>query len=236
MNDHPRALIPRFAPHEIPQRMRSLPFDRRGFPVPWFVQWFDHGKPSGSGLGEPDFRVVDTRNLGMAIKHKRCWLCGQSLGTFKCFVIGPMCAVNRINSEPPSHYDCAEFAMSACPFLSRPTMRRNEKGIPAGTVDAAGFPLGRNPGVMCLWTTKSYRPFSAEIGKPGILFELGEPTNVEWFTQGRLARSAEVQHALATGLPALREMAERDGPDGVAELARCIARVESLLPTDDTQR
>jgi hypothetical protein len=77
-----------------PPAIQALPLDRRGFPVPWFIKWFD---------GQPDFRVADREKMALAVRHGRCWICGKPMGRMKCFVIGPMCAVNRISSEPPSH-------------------------------------------------------------------------------------------------------------------------------------
>lgn len=99
---------PRFK--DLPPRIAKLPTDERGYPVPYFVEWID---------GKPDFRVMSSKNLARAVKYRRCWICGEELGRFLCFTIGPMCGVNRISSEPPSHYDCARFAVSACPFLTR---------------------------------------------------------------------------------------------------------------------
>jgi len=47
----------------------------------------------------------------VCVRHKRCWLCGQPLGKFMCFVVGPMCAINKTSAEPPSHRDCALYAV-----------------------------------------------------------------------------------------------------------------------------
>ena len=60
----------------------------------------------------------------------KCWLCGQTLGKHMTFPIGPMCAITRTTAEPPSHLACAEYAVKACPFLSQPRMRRNERDLP----------------------------------------------------------------------------------------------------------
>ena len=54
---------------ELPGRMRALPVDHRGFPVPWFVQWFDEGsKPVLYGVGTPDFRVIDPARIFQAVE------------------------------------------------------------------------------------------------------------------------------------------------------------------------
>src|SRR5215469_14120297 len=105
---------------EVPSRIARLPRDPRGYPVPWFVEWID---------GKPDFRVMDARKLKLALREPRCWICGGQLGTYKAFNFGPISAVNGLSGEPPSHRECAIFAAQACPFLSHPKMRRNERNL-----------------------------------------------------------------------------------------------------------
>lgn len=214
----------------LPARMKRLAVDHRGFPVPWFVQWMVDGKPVDYGQGAPDFRVMDSRKLGRAVREKRCWVCGERLGVHLAFVIGPMCAINRVISEPPSHRECAEFSAKACPFLSRPRMRRNEKDLPSDHREAPGFGLKRNPGVACLWFTRSFRTFRAQVGNAGILFRLGEPEAVEWYANGRPATRNEVMASIDSGLPSLREPAEQEGPDAVKALEAAIAKAMPLLP------
>src|SRR5262249_25074805 len=127
----------------LPLRMQQLPVDERGYPVPWFVMWQD---------GKPDFRIIGHGKLATAVKQERCWICGGRLGRIKTSLIGPMCAVNRVTSEPPSHPACAEYAARACPFLSQPKRIRNEEGMPEET-HQAGTPIMRNPGVACCWSS-----------------------------------------------------------------------------------
>jgi len=86
---------------EIPPRMRLLPIESRGYPVPWFVEWVD---------GKPDFRVMDRRKWGLAVRFGNCWLCGDPVGVRRTFVIGPMCGITRTTSEPANHHECASFA------------------------------------------------------------------------------------------------------------------------------
>jgi hypothetical protein len=141
--------------------------------VPWFVAWID---------GVPDFRVIAPGKIAEAHNHRKCWICGEKVGKYLASVIGPMCAINRVASEPPSHRECAEFAAKACPFLTRPKMRRNERDLPQERCDPAGQHIPRNPGVALIWITKSYRPFHAGNG---VLFEVGEPMETLWFAEGR---------------------------------------------------
>jgi hypothetical protein len=201
----------------MPDRFRHLPLNGQGFPVPYFVPYYD---------GKPEFRGFDPDKMRTCVRHQRCWLCGEPLGKFMVFVIGPMCAINRTSAEPPSHYDCARYAAEACPFLSQPKMRRNEKDMP-DHLEPAGTMLRRNPGVTLLWVTRHYKPFKAD---GGVLFTVGDPQRVEFYAEGRRAKHAEIMASIDSGMPILREMAERDGPDAVAELQQRYDKAMELVP------
>lgn len=205
----------------IPSRIAALPRDQRGYPVPWFVAWVD---------GKPDFRVIAAGKIARAIKDRRCWVCGEQTGRFLAFTIGPMCAINRVSSEPPSHQECAEFSARACPFLSNPAAPRRETLLPADRKDAAGYGIKRNPGVALVWTTQSYKVFPAP---GGVLIEVGPPNSVKWFCEGREATRAEVEASIESGLPLLRAPAEQEGKEAVAELERRYAAAMALLPRAD---
>lgn len=205
---------------DMPDRIAHLPRDHRGFPVPRFVEWID---------GVPDFRVMSLAHLIDCVKHNRCWLCGGHLGRHKAFVIGPMCAINKVNSEPPCHYECARFAARNCPFLIRPKMRRNEVDLPEGHVEAAGVPLKRNPGCCAIWVTGSYKAFKAGHGNHGYLFSLGPPARIEFWAEGRPATRDEVIESIRGGLPSLQEVAEHDGPEGIAALQAQVQKFERVL-------
>jgi hypothetical protein len=201
----------------MPDRFRHLPLNGQGFPVPYFVPYYD---------GKPEFRGFDPDKMRTCVRHQRCWLCGEPLGKFMVFVIGPMCAINRTSAEPPSHYDCARYAAEACPFLSQPKMRRNEKDMP-DHLEPAGTMLRRNPGVTLLWVTRHYKPFKAD---GGVLFTVGDPQRVEFYAEGRRAKHAEIMASIDSGMPILREMADRDGPDAVAELQQRYDKAMELVP------
>jgi hypothetical protein len=196
----------------LPRRIQRLPRDRRGFPIPWFVATID---------GEPDFRVIGRGKLADAVRQKRCWVCGEPLGRKLAFVIGPMCAITRVISEPPSHRDCALFSAHACPFLTQPRMRRNEKDLPENRVEPAGYGLSRNPGACCVWITHEYHTVRAHRGNDGILFQLGEPTEVLWFCNGRQATREEIAASMESGLKLL--------PPGEGPAEWEMARVAPLL-------
>lgn len=196
-------------PPDMPAAIARLPV-HRGYPVPWFV---------ASVSGEPDFRIVDPEKIQRAVLDRRCWICGRQLlepPAFFAFVIGPMCAVNRISSEPPSHVACADWSARACPFLTRPHMERREGGLPEALAAPAGTMIRRNPGVALVWLTRKYELVRDHQG--GVLFRVGDPVAVRRFAEGREATIDELQHSIETGLPALREIAERQGPDALLAL------------------
>lgn len=203
---------------ELPRRIKSLPQDHRGFPVPWFVAWAD---------GQPDFRCVAAGKIEQAVRANLCWVCGEPLGRYMTFVTGPLCAVNGTAAEPPAHHECGTFSARTCPFLIRPRMRRNEKDL----VDSSAHPVGpmieRNPGIVLLWTTKKCEPM---YRNGGVLFRVGVPYKVEWLCQGRAATRAEVADSMEAGLVHLRRMAEEESPAAVAALERLAKAAQVLLP------
>lgn len=210
----------------MPSRIAKLNVDGCGYPVPWFVAWVN---------GEPDFRVIDPNKIPRAINFKLCWICGEKLGKHLTFPIGPMCAVNRTISEPPSHHDCAEFSVKACPFLMLPHAGRRETNLPATSVDPAGIAIKRNPGVICLWTTRRYALFRSMSGngaRDGLLFQIGPPEQIEWFAEGRTATRAEVEASTMSGLSLLEREAEKQGDDAVKALGQFLDQAKALWPAE----
>lgn len=205
----------------LPERMLRLPLDPvRGVPVPWFVAWID---------GQPDFRVIAPDRIADALTGQLCWLCGQRMGRFATFVIGPMCAVNRVSAEPPSHRDCAIYAARACPFLTNPDRRRRDGRLPEDAQDPAGEMIRRNPGVALVWTTKVFTVWNPGDGR-GVLIDIGQPHEALWFSHGRPATRDEVQASIDSGLPLLRGMAEDEGPKAIAALERQTGAALQLIP------
>lgn len=202
-------------------RMRALPVDARGFPVPFFVQWID---------GAPEFRLMDRAKYVRALREHLCWVCGQPRGRYHTFLIGPMCAVNRVSSEPPSHRECAEWSARNCPFLSRPQMVRREDARTEGAAFVGGTGIRRNPGVALAWTTRVFRLFRDQEGKP--LLELGAPTAVSWWREGRPATRAEVVASIEAGLPALVALADQEGREALQALATMVVEAYQHLPAD----
>jgi hypothetical protein len=201
----------------MPERIAALPTNHAGYPVPWFVAWVD---------GKPDFRLMDEEKIHRAIIDHLCWICGEALGRFQTYCVGPMCAVNRISAEPPSHTECAVYAAQVCPFILNPSKERREGRMPEDAKEAAGIMLRRNPGVILLWTTRTDpMPFRAP---GGLLFTLPDPESVRWFAEGRAATRAEILASIDSGLPALLEL-DGDDPRAKAEVDRRYEEVKRTL-------
>lgn len=212
MQEGLRADIPALPPH-----MSNRPLDKRGYPVPYFVAWVD---------GVPDFRVADSHKLDMCVNFEFCWLCGKPLGSHRVFVVGPMCTVNRISSEPPSHRACAEFAAAACPHMVRPTAKRREANLPEDRKEPRGIMVMDNPGAVALWESSSY---SIDRTREGVIVDIGEPDAVDWWTKGhKTTRRDEVLPAFEASVTRLRKMtAEHYAHDPTERAAAMLALGEA---------
>lgn len=101
-------------PVQIPPRMRSLPVDRRGYPVPFIVV--------RDKDGVPHFTINNHELVMKCIKEDLCAICGQKLFRFRWFVGGPLSAFHESGcyNDTPLHHECAQFALRVCPHLAAP--------------------------------------------------------------------------------------------------------------------
>jgi hypothetical protein len=208
-----------------PYTMQALPLDHRGFPVPWFVHVDD--------LGAPDFRMIGRGKIEAATRNRLCWICGRPMGRMMAFVVGPMCAIEAISSEPPSHPECATYAARACPFLAQPKMRRNAKGLPDEREPPGGIMITRNPGVALVWWCLRYDYEPDGKGEGGMLFIMGPHERLFWYCEGREASHAEVLDSFESGLPLLMATAGELSEEHVAALAIRTRAALKLLPPAD---
>ena len=151
----------------------------------------------------------------------------------KASVIGPMCAVNRITSEPPCHPQCARYAVQACPFLSQPRARRNEKDLPEERREAAGIALDRNPGVTVIWASlHPSKPFQAEQVRKAPSSNWARRTRCRGGARAGRRPGKSAWTRSRAGLPALVEVALPDGREAMADLAEAVRKAVALLPAD----
>lgn len=208
---------------ERPPQIAALPVAANGHPVPWFVAWID---------GKPEFRVADGRKQALAVRERRCWVCGMGIPPGPhTFVTGPYCAVNQVTAEPPCHHQCAVYAATACPFLCKPHMARREEGMPTDSAAHPGMCDTRNPGVTVLWTSSQMALIQVHNG---VLFATGgTPHKVEWYTQGRVATRDEAEAALNVSVGKLMEVAKDDEtriPGSIRDTERACENARRWLP------
>lgn len=207
-------------PPNIPGRMRQLPRDSAGRPIPFFAAVID---------GKHDFRVMDPDRLADAILFKLCFVCGQRLNvTSSTFVVGPMCVVNRVSGEPPNHADCAEWSVKGCPFLNNPGKVRRDAHLPENVVEGArGTMIHRNPGVTALVDARSWY---IEQVPNGIVHRIRAIRRVTWWAEGRIATRSEVLASVESGLPALQAMADEQGDTAIRALQLEVANAQRWMP------
>ena len=99
----------------IPERMKHLELDPRGYPIPVMV-WRDN-------TGIPYFTINDTNTRFKIIRQELCSICGTKLFRGRWFVGGPLSAFhpNGAYNDPPMHLECAEYALKVCPYLAAPS-------------------------------------------------------------------------------------------------------------------
>jgi hypothetical protein len=102
----------RFDLTDMPDRIRALPRDRRGYPIPAIV--FRDAK------GDPHFTMNDQAVADRFRVAGRCGICGGGLGRYRCFVGGPASAFHPMGRyfDGPVHEECGAFALRVCPYLA----------------------------------------------------------------------------------------------------------------------
>lgn len=202
---------------DMPARMRGRPIDHRGFPVPWFVT-----NQTPEGLW--DFRVVDAERKYQAIRQRKCWVTGEPLGRAVAFVVGPMCIINRVSSDPPVIPEVAEWSARICPFLSRPLAKRPDYD---GQHDTPGIMVADNPGLCAVWVTRDY-----SYGRNNGLFYFEAPTKVTWWRKGReVSGDPEAQQIYEALAAKLREMAAEEGRGALAVFDSMKRAADPFSPT-----
>lgn len=87
--------------------------------------------------------------------------------------------------------------------------------------------LPGNPGAACVWITESFKPYRTENGW---LIRLGDPVETLWYSEGKQASRERIEECMRERLPLLRQVAEQDGPEAIAELERLTDAAMKYLP------
>ena len=200
---------------DMPSRMKGRPIDHRGFPVPWFVT-----NKTPDGLW--DFRVVEASRKAEAIRNRKCWVTGETLGRAVAFVVGPMCIINRVSSDPPVIPEIGEWSARICPFLSRPLAKRPDYD---GQHATPGLMAPDNPGLCAVWVTRNH------TYNRNKLFDIGDPIRVTWWRKGiEVTGDPEAQAIYEARAHKLRAMALAEGADASAYFDRLKLRANPFAP------
>lgn len=180
---------------EVPKHLRGRP-TYGGFVVPYFVAWYRGSEQVDEREqgAKPDFKVTDYRRLTICRKQGHCWICGKHLGAFKWFVFGPGSALSRCSIEPPSHRECAHYAVQICPFMLDVTKDYRHPDLKPGQTLIEG--VAYRPEVTVLWATKGYKAEVLDATRGVWQFIPGDPEVVEFWYEGRKATRAEIERAI----------------------------------------
>jgi hypothetical protein len=111
----------------IPDRMKHLKVDRRGYAIPYGVVTDKDGTVH--------FAINDEATRQQSIRGGLCSLCGTKLFRGRWLIGGPLSAFasNGAFLDPPMHDECAHYALQVCPYLAAPRYARE-----IGTAKAQG--------------------------------------------------------------------------------------------------
>lgn len=98
----------------IPERMKALPIDRRGFPIPWIVY------RDLDGL--PHFAINQEHLRHQCVNDDLCSICKGKLLRGRWWVGGALSAFHQHGAfiDPPMHNECAHYALQVCPYIAMP--------------------------------------------------------------------------------------------------------------------
>ena len=98
----------------VPDRMRHLPTDRRGYPIFFGALVGDDGVPF--------FTINDERKRARMISEDLCSICGKPLFRGRWFCGGPGSAFHDAGCyiDMPMHDECVHYALAVCPYLASP--------------------------------------------------------------------------------------------------------------------
>ena len=181
----------------IPTYLRTRP-TWGGYIVPYFVSWFkgDQIVDERTPGAKPDFKVVDMRRAAICRQRKMCWICGKQLGAYKWFVFGPSSAIARKAAEPPSHRECAHYAVQTCPYMLTPgrEMHTPDKLRPDEYVFTELDE--KHPNVCILWATRGYELIPVDPTRGAFFYAPGEPDIVEFWYAGAKATRKQIDAAI----------------------------------------
>lgn len=97
---------------EMPERVKKLSRDPRGFPIPYVILVDENGA---------HFKINDESKVQKALKYKLCAICGYGMKSGDMWLAGgPLSAFHPDGAfnDTPMHYECGKYALQVCPFLA----------------------------------------------------------------------------------------------------------------------
>lgn len=103
---------------EIPECLKQLDNDRRGYPIP-VTAAVDRD-------GTPHFTITDQMARRRMIEEDRCHLSGRKLHRGRWFIGGPMAAFHARGAflDGPMLDEASLFAVQTCPYIAAPKYAR----------------------------------------------------------------------------------------------------------------
>jgi hypothetical protein len=181
----------------IPERMKALPRDPRGYCIPVNVYRDQHGRPH--------FTINNSDVRDRVLARDLCGICGQPLTRGRWFVGGPLSAFHEHGAyiDPPMHHECAEYSLRVCPYLALPSYRKR--------IEEATLPKDDPTPILIDETMLMHRPpmFVAAMARGQRLLENGHIVprrpfiRVEYWRDGAMLTEAEA-------MPLLEQELQRD--------------------------
>jgi hypothetical protein len=107
----------------LPERMKKLPRDKRGYPIPVIV--------TRDRDGLPMFTVNDSVVQTKCVHKKMCPICGGKLPKELWFVGGPQSAFHPHGCyfDSAMHHECLTYALQVCPYLAMTRWNAHEANL-----------------------------------------------------------------------------------------------------------
>lgn len=147
---------------EMPDTVRNLPRDRRGYPIPYIAV-------QNTAEGDPDFRTIDEEHWNDCVIDRLCEVCGTKLGYWIVFIGGEHSCTNRRFMDPAMHRECAEYARRVCPYLATPQYAYSRKAPPEGYIPLP-FISAERPLRMFMYVTRTYDVVAEELTRTNPLY------------------------------------------------------------------
>ena len=200
---------PAIAAIPVPDRMRQLPRDKRGYPI-FFAAFIDSD-------GTPHFTINDEGKRNRMIADDLCSICGQKLFRGRWFCGGPLSAFHDkgMYSDMPMHDECVHYALRVCPYLAMPTYlrevgQRKADTVKAGVVTVDDTMIPDRPEVFVAVMAIAQQFVGSRVATGGAYIKPRRPyRKVEFWRHGVQLPTAEGQ-AIANETMA-RQLADRTG-------------------------